>query len=164
MLIHVITDAESDAIEEGNGNNLEIVAGAEVENYAASELRTYEEDIKFVATLTIKEVTAEVARNKVYLVVENSEGSQKYFYRLTVKDKDTESTTESGGGDETTEGGSDNNGNDNEKKPGLSKSLVALIVVGLAVIACLGVGLWFFYERKRARVNTGPLAGQEQRP
>ena len=160
----IITEAGSDAIEEGNVNKLEIVAGAEVENYAASELRTYEEDVKFVATLTIKEVTAEVALNKVYLVVENSEGSQKYFYRLTVKDKDTESTTESGGGDETTEGGSDNNGNDNEKKPGLSKSLVALIVVGLALIACLGVGLWFFYERKRARVNTGPLAGQEQRP
>ena len=160
----IITEAGSDAIEEGNVNKLEIVAGAEVENYAASELRTYEEDVKFVATLTIKEVTAEVALNKVYLVVENSEGSQKYFYRLTVKDKDTESTTESGGGDETTEDGSDNNGNDNEKKPGLSKSLVALIVVGLALIACLGVGLWFFYERKRARVNTGPLAGQEQRP
>ena len=160
----IIPEAGSDATEEGNANNLEIVAGAEVENYAASELRTYEEDVKFVATLTIKEVTAEVALNKVYLVVENSEGSQKYFYRLTVKDKDTESTTESGGGDETTEGGSDNNGNENEKKPGLSKSLVALIVVGLAVIACLGVGLWFFYERKRARVNTGPLAGQEQRP
>ena len=69
------------------------------------------------------------------------------------------------------EGGSANNGTDTggstgepEKKPGLSKSVVALIVVGLALIACLGVGLWFFYERKRARVNTGPLAGQEQRP
>ena len=69
------------------------------------------------------------------------------------------------------EGGSANNGTDTggptgepEKKPGLSKSVVALIVVGLALIACLGVGLWFFYERKRARVNSGPLAGQEQRP
>ena len=146
---------------------MEIVAGAEVERYVASELSS--EDVKFTATLTIKECDAEVALNKFYLVVENSEGSQKYFYSLAVNDKDTESSTEGGGG--TTDGGSSGNGpetggstGDDEKKPGLSKSVVALIVVGLALIACLGVGLWFFYERKRARVNSGPLSGQESRP
>ena len=148
---------------------MEIVAGAVGrgagdEKYVASELSS--EGVQFTATLTIKECDAEVALNKFYLVAENSEGSQKYFYSLTVNDKDTESSTEGG----TTGGSSGNNGTEtggstaDEKKPGLSKSVVALIVVGLALIACLGVGLWFFYERKRSRVNSGPLSGQESRP
>ena len=62
----------------------------------------------------------------------------------------------------TTEGGGSTD--EGDKKSGLSKTAVAMIVVGLALIACLGVGLWFFYERKRARVNSGPLSGQETRP
>ena len=90
-------------------NNLELVViptdltpGAELENYVASDLSS-EEGVKFTATLTIKECDAEDALNKYYLVVENSEGSQRYSYSLTVTDKDetTESSTEGGGGTTT---------------------------------------------------------------
>ena len=49
-------------------------------------------------TLKIKESVKDDALNKYYLEVENSEGSQKYFYTLVVNDKDAETSTEGGGG------------------------------------------------------------------
>ena len=161
------------AVDKGSGNTVEITAGDEVEKYAASAITS--EGGRFTASLTVRECAAEEALNTFYLHVENSEGSQKYFYSLIVNDKETGG---GGGGGETNGGGGPGNGTETggsggdgggggtaaAEKPGLSPTVVGLIVVGLAVIACLGVGMWFFYERKRARVNAGPLGGQELRP